>query len=251
MRAALWSVVFLVVGTALMELLGYPNLPARGASAARLDQFLIVTVVPMFLLLLFLVADFNRLCARFNEFLKLDWEWPEPTQHKVLPTLAKPNADDSIRRRTVSAWIKIQILAARTQAISPLVFLPLTVLVLLVVARSALFDGWGMPTGLVFVLATTFAICCLTAWLLHRTAEQARTQSLQQLRACLFERETRDPDEQPTAQQIKSLIERIETLREGAFVPIWERPVVVAGVLPLLGIGGLQLAQALGLVPGW
>jgi hypothetical protein len=120
LRASLWAVMLLAVGIALMELLGYPNLPARGAAAARLDQFLILTLVPGFLILLLVVADLNRLCDRFCDRLDADWFWPEKTVQKILPAMAKAWAvDNPIGRRVIGVWIKVQLLVERSKAVSP------------------------------------------------------------------------------------------------------------------------------------
>jgi hypothetical protein len=48
--------------------------------------------------------------------------------------------------------------------------------------------------------------------------------------------------------QIKHLIQDVESLREGAFVPLLEQPFIAAGLLPFASVGGLQLVQVLGLV---
>ena len=45
---------------------------------------------------------------------------------------------------------------------------------------------------------------------------------------------------------ISALIERVRSLREGAFTPILEQPVVMAALLPFASADGLQLIQVLG-----
>lgn len=154
---------------------------------------------------------------------------------------------DNVSRKVADAWLRVQLVNERASGVSALVLPPLLVLALLVVARSGLFDGWGVPIPLVAVLSVSFAICVLNAWFLHTSAEAVRRRSLAVLQECLLE--TQRSAQKPALgdDQIQTVVREIESLREGAFVAPWERPVVVAGLLPLLSAGGLQLFQVLGL----
>jgi len=304
LHAALWAGVFFLVAYALMELLGYPNLPSRGQAMARLNQFLIFTLVPSFLLLLFLVVELTGRCIQLADRVKVYDSWPVKAVERVLPRFVrysgKKEDNETLAARVVNACMKPSLLAERSAAITPLVFYPLSILALLIVARAGLFDGWNISVGLIFVLGASFLVCCIVAWTLHWAAERVRGESLAVLKNCLIERQgggeappgsdaapdekrpdenaTHDeavdekarratgagnakaqhdaapeaggpsssvPNTQPTESQIKSLIARIEELREGAFRPAWEQPVVVAGLLPFVSAGGVQLLYVL------
>lgn len=251
LRALAFAIAFMLIGFVLMETLGYPALPARGQVALFLGQFLIYTAVPAFLLLLFFVTDTTRLTIQFNNALRerdRGWFWPDGLQDSALRRALSPmDARDEVARRVVDAWLRVRLVSARTGPVSALVLPPLVVLALLVVARSTLFDGWDFPIGLVLVLSVSFAICVLNAWLLHTSADAVRRDSVRLLRDCKLEAQGSKPTSTLTPDQIETLIGEIESLREGAFVPPWERPVVVAGLLPLVSAGGVQLFQLLGL----
>lgn len=253
-RALTWTATFWIIGVFLMEMLGYPGLPSRGAASAWLDRFVGYVLLPGFLVLLFFVADLTRLCERFSNALARAGEagrWPDGVLENLLPAIKPSQTDpeDSVRGRVLSAWVDIRLVAERTKAINPLVYFPFIVLALLVIARAGLFDDWDIPVGLIVVLVASFTICCISAGLLQRTASRVRERSIRQLQACLLEREQNDkPGVAPTSAQIKHLIQDVESLREGAFVPLLEQPFIAAGLLPFASAGGLQLVQMLGLV---
>ena len=82
----------------------------------------------------------------------------------------------------LSAYHEIFFVAQRTQAVAPLIWYPLLVLTLLVVARSSFFDNWTWPASLVLILAITAAWALGSAILLRRAAEQLRETALNDLR---------------------------------------------------------------------
>lgn len=295
MRAVLWMLLFWLVAYVMMELLGYPNLPARGQAMALLNQFLILTLVPAFLTLLFLVVELTARCSQLARRLDPTGStddaspclamaepvhqtgqdssqppvappakqiWPRKSVENLLPRVV--DYDDMDPHGSgilaVNACMRAMLLAERSAAISPMVFYPLIILALLVMARARLFDGWNVPLGLIFVLVASFLVCCIVAWMLYRTAERVRDQTIESLNTCLLECHqaagspaAANGDAAPangyaklTEKQIELLIKRIRELRIGAFRPAWEQPVVAAGLLPLLSAGGLQLLQSLG-----
>jgi len=293
LRAVLWMLSFWLVGYVMMELLGYPNLPARGQAMARLNQFLILTLVPAFLTLLFMVVELTVRCSQLAKQLdpaprqddraactslkqNIDrastgtpqsgedepakQAWPHKAVENLLPRVVDyPNMDPHASGTlAIDAYMRAMLLAERSAAVSPLVFHPLVILALLVVARARLFDGWNIPLGLVFVLTASFVVCCIVAWILHRIAERVRAQTIDRLNTCLLEWEQTPSSASPDAEsafrselsdkQIQLLIERMRDLRIGAFRPAWEQPVVAAGLLPLVSAGGMQLLQSLGVL---
>src|SRR5205807_4708096 len=87
----------------------------------------------------------------------------------------------------LSAYHEIFFVAQRTQVVAPLIWYPLIVLTLLVLARSSFFDNWTWPIGLVLIYAITAAWAVGSAILLRRAAEQLRETALNDLRRLRLE----------------------------------------------------------------
>lgn len=273
-RALAWTILYLVIAAVLMSLWGRPGVPARGEIVVWLDRYLVLLVVPAFLLLLFYVADSTRLCERFSEAVSRPSEltsWPDTllaerggecwigpgaSDARWQTEASKAASDESevgrrqkrIAESVLDAWLDARIVAERTKAITPLIYFPFVILALIVVARWDAFDNWDMPLGLIVVLAISFSVCCFSAWFLQRTANRVRNRCIAQLQRCLLARKGDKTDWLPTASQIEQLTDQIRQLREGAFVPFLEQPFFRAALLPFASAGGLQAIQMLGLL---
>jgi hypothetical protein len=231
-RALIGTFVFWGIGILLMEQFGYPPLPVRGQYAAQLDQFLVVVLVPSFLILLFFAVDCTRNCERFSSLLcarTKPGSWNAVALD--LPIQSGPGSND-LAVPVNDAWAMTRMVAIRTSAIGPMVYFPFIVLGLLVLARWSRFDNWGFSIALVVTLVASFVIACIAAALLQRTASRVRERAVAQLERCLLIRKGRDDKSEPTEKQIEQLIGSVRSLREGAFVPILEQPAVVASLFP-------------------
>ena len=92
-------------------------------------------------------------------------------------------------------------------------------------------------------------IVTASAILLRRSAEAARETARRKLRDQIAEARSL-PDGGQFASQLELLLRRVEDLREGAFSPYSQQPVVRAMLLPLGSLGGTALLEYL-LVPGF
>jgi hypothetical protein len=108
------------------------------------------------------------------------------------------------------------------------------------------------PLALVFVVGLALAYALHSALLLRRSAESARATALENYETRLLA-QARAKDSQPpvltvspiSAEQIKILMERIRSTREGAFAPFAQQPALQALLLPFGGYGSVQLIEYL------
>src|SRR5690606_17773813 len=82
-----------------------------------------------------------------------------------------PTVVSAERDEAADAWIDVQLIARRTAAVGPLIYYPTIAMLLLMFARSSLFDGWHWPPGLIWVLAASTAVLVLCYVVLRREAE--------------------------------------------------------------------------------
>ena len=139
----------------------------------------------------------------------------------------------------LSAYHEIFFVARRTQAVAPLIWYPLLVFTLLVVARSSFFDNWTWPASLVLIWAVTAAWALGSAILLRRAAEQLRETALNDLRRFrLLGREVAAKRE-----TFDELIAEIRDLKTGAFAPLSDQPFIRAVLFPGAALGLIAVGQ--------
>jgi len=146
----------------------------------------------------------------------------------------------------LSDWIDVRYIARYTQEVSELIWYPFIIIALLLAARSSLFDNWQLPAGLALVVlaSITYAIAC--AVILQFTAAKAREIALSNMREKLVWAKGGSPE---LAGQIDTLMGSIANLRQGAFRPISEQPLVRAILVTLSSYGGISIAEYLALLP--
>ena len=264
-RAILWTAVFSGLAVIIMYFWGYPGAPVRGPVARSFNFVLMFSVFLGYLLVLFFVADLTRLSDRFCDTVSdpdVERSWPpeliEEYSRDLIAvggpanTAAGRQARETkarLRERVVDAWLVARIVAERTSAITPLIYFPFLLLALIVMSRWHVFDNWDMPIGLLVVYLASLGVACFSAWSLQRTGARVRTRCIVQLERCLLARKGDSEEWRPTVEQIEQLIKRVRKLKQGAFVPFVEQPLVRAVLLPFAGAGGLEAVGMLGLIP--
>ena len=264
-RAILWAVAFGLLAVIIMSFWGFPGAPLRGPAARSFNLLLVLLVTLGYLVVLFFVADLTRLADRFCDTVSdpdVQRRWPPglieeyARELSVASTPANAAASEPagdakgrLRDRVVDAWLVARIVAERTSAITPLIYFPFLLLALIVMSRWHMFDNWDMPIGLLVVYLASLGVAGFSAWSLQRTGARVRKRCIVQLERCLLARKGDSDEYCPSVEQIEQMIERIRKLKQGAFVPFVEQPLVRAILLPFASAGGLEVIAMLGLVP--
>ena len=251
---------WILTSTAIVSLLGFvpyylfgsPSFPHRGQLVEMLYRILEHLNGPFLWLVIFWVGYEIRACARFIEVLSdVPSAWPKSL-------LDREEAKTGVPRTHLDDYLDFQLIVLATRRIHWLIYLPFVLLLFLVLARSNLFDAMDFPLPLVFVTGLALSYAVYTAVLLRRSAEAARAKALAHYDARLLA-QARPKDSPPSAtadaaaakptpisaEQIKLLMERIRSTREGAFAPFTQQPALQALLLPFGGYGGVQLVEYL------
>ena len=235
-RFLLPSVIYLAFGMLLIFTIGLPDAPYRGAVSNWTLILTLIASVGLMVALIFYVLDATRLCERFIRHLSTSFsKWPDDKarqagEHKKgTKTVPPPPPAD---------WRDIQLITKRTQAVGRLMLYPVIVIILMIISRSDYFDNWGFPWPIILLasLGMLFALGC--GVVLRRAAERARHIAITSLTDKLFTQIREGKKDKPEAEQVRLAIREIESLREGAFAPITQQPVVQAILLPSGGLGG-------------
>lgn len=231
---ALFS-IYAAFSFSVFTLFPQPITPARGETAFRFDFWILIPAVIGMVLLSFYVFDALQLNSNFiRMFTRGVTKWaPDVSQRS---RREPPLSDEELSR-----YHDILFVAQRTEAVAPLIWYPLIVLVVMFIARSSFFANWTWPLSLILIFSINAMWAFGSAIFLRRAAEQLRESAisnLELLRASSYalEEKRRTFDE---------LIAEIRGLKKGAFAPLSEQPFIRAILLPGGGLGLFAVGQRL------
>jgi hypothetical protein len=279
-RTAMWVVLSMALIVMVIELVGgdQPDIPARGIADRSLFHWTILVAGTMVLTLLVLVGDVTVLTWRFINLLKRGRTiYPQQTVERFADALgpkvkalavrriaadvgtrnrlleqsegddSRPLADGETppQNTLIDDWIDMRLLADQTRAVGPLIVFPFILIGLMIVARSRLFDSWQAGGGLMIMFACFVLWSIGMAALLTHGADVARRMSLERMHDDQMWLKGAGETYKPLADAYPSLIEQVQSLRQGAFAPFFRQPSVQALLVPLGGAGGIQLLDYL------
>ena len=220
LRIILHSVVFFASAALLILVTDLPNSPARDDVAYYTNIAIIIVAVFCTLLLNIWVVENARLCKKLIEHLSVNpSEW-----HSKAVTWA--TNEKYIALECVNDWLDIYLVTQLTKIIQPLIWGPIGCLALMLLARSPVTDDWDLPVGLEIVFMFMLCYVISAEVFLQRGAQQARTKAIDQLTDKInTERNHRMPNDNKI-KRIEVEIGRIKDLREGAFLPWYQLPVL-------------------------
>jgi hypothetical protein len=234
-RVSALSLIYGAFSFGLSRLFPEPLVPARGTTAAVAHWWILRAAVAGLIVLMFYVVDAIRLNTNFIRIVTggvTKWEPELEMGSGRIPPLT---------REDLARYYDIEFVAERTEAVAPLIWYPLIVLALMVLARSAYFDNWSWPVSLVLIFTINALWAFGASIFLRRAAEQLRRTAVRSLEF-LRVKSYNNPERR---QMFEELIAEIRGLKRGAFAPLSEQPFVRAVILPSGGLGVLAVAQRL------
>jgi hypothetical protein len=234
-RIGILFTLYCIFAVTVFQLSPEPLPPARGAMAFKFDAVVFCLAGVGLMLLSFYVVDAIQLNSNFiRMFGREVTKWG----HRVVD---RSHRSPPLTEEELSAYHEIFFVARRTKVVAPLIWYPLLVLTLLVVARSSVFDNWTWPPGLVLITGITAAWALGSAILLRRAAEHLRETALNDLRRFRLLGQESDVKRQT----FDELMAEIRDLKTGAFAPLSDQPFVRAVLFPGAGLGLIAVAQRL------
>jgi hypothetical protein len=120
----------------------------------------------------------------------------------------------------------IDLIAQRTSVVNRLVRYPFIALLIFIVGRSNYFDIWSFPMVQVVVWMLNIALALGGAFYLYQSADKAKQAVLSDLSRQLLQTWGRGKDQEFRAKQIQQITEEVESNQQGAFVPLYQQPVI-------------------------
>lgn len=235
-------VILYVIGAVMIFLaFDFPFVPFRGTRWEKIvsDVLPLTLSVVAQLMLIFFVLDATMLCRRMIQVVVAPHVgWPRATYVLFRRRLNLRNP------RCFEPWLDALFIARRTAVIMPLIYYPFIVLALMIVSRLDVFDRWDWPPSLIIVTGLNAVFALIAAFSLRQAAERARQVALAALRRKQLQL-LGQPNQAAAAKQVETLAREVEELREGAFAPLAEQPLVRALLLPFGGAGLVALLEGL------
>jgi hypothetical protein len=226
----LCMLIFWVAGSEIVT-------PGRSEPSRDINRGLVIVAVifTWYLLACIAVAVVRTNCLTRGLARKTAWPDAMRRQHGL---------PDSSQAMQFDDWLDLQVIARQTEAVSRLVYFPFLALLLLVLARSPFFDNWSTPVELAVVLSLSFVYLIVAAAQLRATAERARTNALRALeRKLIILQGSTATGSAALAAQCRTLVEQIQKLSRGAFLPFSQQSLVRAFLALLGGISGAKLLE--------
>jgi hypothetical protein len=142
----------------------------------------------------------------------------------------KPRANHDEPVVVTEYRVRLRLAEQITRTIERLVWFPVIAVSLMILARASAIDAWGWSPVLVGNFVGYFVLIVACVLNVHAVANAAKHRAL----AVIREERRRATPETPTAKSIDRTVEELESLRGGAFSPLWEHPLVRSAALPLL-----------------
>jgi len=117
---------------------------------------------------------------------------------------------------------------------------PSVVILLLIVSYNPVFDAWHWSLWLPLPFVLMGIVLIFNAWSLGHRATVLRTEMVEGIHAGSDELST-----EADRERVKWRIDRILSLKGGAFTGFLEMPLVRAVMVPISGAGGISLIQHL------
>jgi hypothetical protein len=138
----------------------------------------------------------------------------------------------------------MQLIAELTGRVGKLVYFPFIVFFVLIVSRNSVFDRWSWPVSLIIIFGLNLSLCVASMLILRQAAVKARDTGLENLRAraAVVQREAAANPKANQAAVSQRLLKELESLRKGAFAPLWDDPLIGAILIPS---GGSVLIELL------
>lgn len=237
-RSVSYGIAYLAFCSLLVAVWGLPKIPARGAWAFGWDGVFLAFGVLMSVGLVMYVYDATSLHCDFIRMLNQGRsEWPPEVKRQFARS---PTMGTSVRE-----FIDIRLIAERSDVVSGLIYYPFIVVLLMIAARTAYFDDWTWPPSLVLIFTANLMISTYNALRLYKWAMEAKSQALGVLR---HDRNQKAAAAGQTSRKVgvfDETIAEIEKLKQGAFAPFWEQPVVRSILYSSGGLGLGSLIQTL------
>jgi hypothetical protein len=210
--------------------------PCRGGLSCKIDWIMTVMSTALVVFLNLAVFDAVMACRRWIGWVTASTGgWSEQVQEQYL-------VEYGLRENQKAEFEKFKYLAAvdligqRTEVVNRLIRYPFLALLILIAGRNDYFDIWNYPTLLLFSWAVNVLLALLAAYLLYQAASAAKAAMLSGLSRQMVKALETGQDHDVRMKQVQFIIDEVEANEKGAFVPLYQQPVIESSLYGLVAL---------------
>ncbi|MEY4705727.1 MAG: hypothetical protein RL042_1932 [Nitrospirota bacterium] len=211
--------------------------PCRGRLSCAVDWVMALSSVGLVVLLNLAVFDAVMLCRRWIGWLASSTGgWSDQVQEEYLREYGLGQAQKAEFEKLKYLAV-IDLIAQRTEVVNRLIRYPFIALLILIAARNDYFDIWNYPLLLILSWSLNIVLALMGAFLLYQSASKAKAAMLAGLSRQMVQALGTGKDHEVRVKQIQYVIDEVEANEQGAFVPLYQQPVIESslyGVVALL-----------------
>lgn len=202
----------------------------RGSFSEIVDEWMLSISVAIAVVLNLSVLDAALLCRRWiRVFMGTTNKWPPAFEQDM----GLPSSESLAKALELS---RLELIGQRTEVVNRLIRYPFIVLLVMTVARNHVFDNWDFPLPIAFVWGINVLLAVTAALLLSLAAEQARTKAQASLGKLHRRDVARGEDGKVQANLAAHVRDEIESIGRGAFMPLWQQPIVESSLYGILAL---------------
>ncbi len=210
--------------------------PCRGHLSCRVDSFMTLASVAIVVLLNLAVFDAVMLCRRWVGWMVSSrGGWSQQVQEEYLRNYGLGEAQKNEFEKLTYLAV-VDLIAQRTEVINRLIRYPFIALLIMIAARNEYFDIWNYPLLLLLSWSVNAVVALLGAFLLYQSASQAKAAMLAGLNRQIVQTLGNGKDHDIRVKQIQYVISEVEDHEQGAFVPLYQQPVVESSLYGLVAL---------------
>ena len=210
--------------------------PCRGHLSCSVDWIMALSSVCFVVLLNLAVFDAVMLCRRWIGWLTASTGgWSDQVQEEYLREYGLGEAQKAEFAKLKYLAV-IDLIARRTEVVNRLIRYPFLALLILIAARNDYFDIWNYPLLLIFSWALNVVLALTGAFLLYQAASKAKAAMLAGLSRQMVQALGTGKDHDVRVKQIQYVIDEVEANERGAFVPLYQQPVIESSLYGIVAL---------------
>ena len=236
------TVLLFVLYIGMIWALGYYVLdeeyihPCRGRLSCTVDWIMTLSSTVLVVFLNLAVFDAVMLCRRWIGWVAASTGgWSQQVQEQYL-------VDYGLSETQKAEFEKLKYLAVvdligqRTEVVNRLIRYPFIALIIMIAGRNDYFDIWNYPLLLLLSWALNVILALLAAYLLYQAASGAKAAMLAGLSRQMVQALGTGQDRDVRMKQVQFIIDEVEANQLGAFVPLYQQPVIESSLYGLVAL---------------
>jgi hypothetical protein len=210
--------------------------PCRGQLSCTVDWFMTLSSAVMVVFLNLAVFDAVMLCRRWIGWVTASTGgWSDQVQEEYLRDYGLGEAQKAEFEKLKYLAV-IDLIGQRTEVVNRLIRYPFMALLIMIAGRNDYFDIWNYPLLLLLSWALNVLLALLAAFLLYQAASRAKAAMLGALSRQMVQALGIGKDHDIRMKQIQFIIDEVEANEQGAFVPLYQQPVIESSLYGLVAL---------------